>query len=58
VGAGYLYEKFDLKDFALDIMQPYMFGITADSSLRYLFLNGRIDDYRAHVIGGFMKIRF
>jgi hypothetical protein len=58
VGAGYLFEKFDLKDFALDIMQPYMFGITADSSLRYLFLNGRIDDYRAHVIGGFMKIRF
>ena len=58
VGAAYLFEKFDISDYALDIMQPYMFGITADDSLRYLFLNVRIDDYRAHVIGGFLKIRF
>jgi MtrB/PioB family decaheme-associated outer membrane protein len=48
-GVRYLYESYDLDDFAWDIMQPYMAGVSAENSTRYVFADATYNAYQAHV---------
>ena len=48
-GVRYLWESYDLDDFAWDIMDPYMAGRTAENSTRYLFADAVYNAYEAHV---------
>jgi hypothetical protein len=67
--ARYWYEPYRLDDFTWDIMQPYMQGVfqeTRSSATdigsmnvsRFLFLDSRYADYTAHVLSGFVHVRF
>ena len=65
----YAYEPYRLDDFTSDLMQPYMQGVfketrSSASTLgdmnvsRFLFLDSRYSDYTAHVVSGFVHVRF
>jgi hypothetical protein len=48
-GARYLYATYELDDWAWDIMQPYMAGISAENSTRMVFADTTYERYEAHV---------
>jgi hypothetical protein len=65
----YWYEPYRLDDFTWDIMQPYMQGVFKETRSsasdigdmnvsRFLFLDSRYSDYTAHVVSGFVHVRF
>jgi hypothetical protein len=48
-GVRYLFEWYDLDDFAWDIMQPYMAGVSVENSTRFVFADATYNAYRASV---------
>ena len=48
-GVRYLYERYDLDDFAWDLLDPYMAGRTPENSTRFLFADATYQGYEAHV---------
>jgi hypothetical protein len=57
-GARYLYAAYDLDDFAWDRMQPYMAGISAENSTRYVFAGATYNEYQAHVGSVYVSGRY
>lgn len=53
-GVRYLYEWFDLDDFAWDDMQPYMAARSIENTTEYVFTNATYKDYTAHVGGVYL----
>lgn len=48
-GVRYLFESYDLDDFAWDVLDPYMAGRSVENSTRFAFSDATYDAYRAHV---------
>lgn len=48
-GARYLFASYDLDDFAWEIMNPYMAGVSVENSTRYVFADATYNRYEAHV---------
>jgi hypothetical protein len=48
-GVRYLYESYDLDDFAFDVMEPYMAGRSVENSTRFVFADATYGAYDAHV---------
>ena len=48
-GLRYLFQSFDVDDFAWDGLQPYMAGATPENSTRFLFADATYNAYQAHV---------
>lgn len=48
-GVRYLFERYDLDDFAWDLLDPYMAGRTPENSTRFLFADATYRGYEAHV---------
>lgn len=47
-GVRYVLRSYDLDDFAWDIMQPYMAGISVENTTRFVFADATYDGYTAH----------
>lgn len=61
LGVSYLYESLQRDDFAWDILEPYMLGISNDAvteTRRFLLLDSTYGGYSAHVAGVFALFRF
>ena len=59
LGVAYLFENYDLEDFAWDSLQPYGNDfLTVDNNLRLLFLDLRYGSYTAHLGRVFVKVMF
>lgn len=57
-GIRYLYEKYNLDDFAWDNMNTYMAGLSAENSTKFLFTNAKYKGYEAHVGGVYLTYKF
>jgi hypothetical protein len=57
-GARYLYAAYDLDDFAWANMRPYMAGISAENSTRYVFAGATYNAYEAHVASVYLSGRY
>ncbi|MEW6002170.1 MAG: MtrB/PioB family outer membrane beta-barrel protein, partial [Nitrospirota bacterium] len=57
-GIRYLYEKYKLDDFAWDDMRPYMAGVSAENSTKFLFTDATYNGYEAHVGGVYITYKF
>jgi MtrB/PioB family decaheme-associated outer membrane protein len=61
LGGQYWYENLDLDDFAWDILEPYMLGISNDpvtETRRFLYLDSTYGSFHAHVVGAFARFEF
>ncbi|MBI5576065.1 MAG: MtrB/PioB family outer membrane beta-barrel protein [Deltaproteobacteria bacterium] len=58
VGVGYLFEWYKLDDFAWDNLQPYMAGLTAENSTRFVFADATYKSYEAHVGQVYLVYKF
>jgi MtrB/PioB family decaheme-associated outer membrane protein len=54
---GYRFEKYDERDFAIDVMQPYMAGVDP-STATSVFLGASQPDYRAHFFSVSLQQKF
>jgi len=60
-GVRYAYEKFELDDFTLDLVQPYVFGVTEGTrvdSRRTLLLDNSYGDYEINVASIYLGYTF
>lgn len=57
-GLRYMYEKYDLDDFAWDDMKTYMAGLSSENSTRFLFTDATYNGYEAHVGGVYITYMF
>jgi hypothetical protein len=57
-GARYLYEWYELEDFAWDQLEPCMAGRTVENSTRFVFADATYGGYRAHVGRVYVSGRF
>ncbi|MBI5342472.1 MAG: MtrB/PioB family decaheme-associated outer membrane protein [Deltaproteobacteria bacterium] len=58
VGVGYLFEWYKLDDFAWNNMNPYMAGLTAENSTKFVFADATYNKYEAHVGQIYMVYKF
>jgi hypothetical protein len=57
-GVRYLYEWYDLDDFAWNDMQPYMAGQSVENTTEFVFTDATYDGYEAHVGGVYLIAKF
>jgi MtrB/PioB family decaheme-associated outer membrane protein len=57
-GVRYLYESYDVDDFAWDIVDPYMAGRSVENSTRYVFADALYGGYEAHVATAYVNGSF
>jgi hypothetical protein len=57
-GFRYLYEWYDLDDFAWNDMEAYMAGQSAENTTKFVFTDATYDGYEAHVGGVYLVCMF
>jgi MtrB/PioB family decaheme-associated outer membrane protein len=58
VGVSYLFEWYQLDDFAWDNMQPYMAGLSAENLTRFVFADATYKKHEAHVGQLYLAYKF
>ena len=58
VGVSYLFEWYKLDDFAWDNLNPYMAGLSAENSTRFVFADATYKQYETHVGQVYMVYKF
>ena len=58
VGLRYLYEQYDLNDFAWNDLQPYMAGLSVENSTKFVFTDATYGGYEANVGAIYMTWKF
>jgi hypothetical protein len=58
VGISYLFEWYKLDDFAWDGLSPYMAGLSAENTTRFVFADATYKQYEAHVGQVYMVYKF
>lgn len=57
-GLRYLFQSYDLDDFAWERMSPYMAGRSVENTTRFLYANATYDSYFAHVATAYLAGSF
>jgi len=58
VGVSYLFEWYKLDDFAWDSLNPYMAGLSAENSTRFVFADATYNRYETHTGQVYMVYKF